>query len=558
MNKHISIFVLVLIVVGTFVSCTDDTVVLLDKAETFLPAKPDSALDCLNQIGKPEKLGEAQRVRYGLLRTIVSNRQGVGIKDDSIIRPAYDFYRKATRKAARSDTMLWRHYAQSCYYMSLYYASCDSPKQCEDLLRQSVLVSRRYKDWHTCYLAYTLLGTQTCWSNPEYAIRMSLEALHIYHKINDDVNNEVLILGHIGSCYETISDFEQALTFYLRAYTLAKHHHLKGSRGQMFTCIINTYLYKGEFRAALKCLLQGTEDDFADQSILAPLTSAKVYQACDSLEKAKGILSPLKNTPDLTNRYFVYRGLSQILAQESALDSLPAYIDSAFECLENRFIQLQQVKGEYYQSNIIKEKQQEVLQRKAERIKWLLGILTISTLLIFIVAKNKLKAERQKRKNAILHQRLENAIYRQKQQEDERIIAEHEKILQYQNEIIRQKALMLSVMQKHLLGKLEQTAKAMSDSERIKMTEAAWTEIEHLIDDTDNNFVQNLRKAHKDFKEEDIQLCMLTRIKMSNQTIANIYNIGISAVKKRKLALKKTGFFVTDPAISLEQVIERL
>lgn len=90
------------------------------------------------------------------------------------------------------------------------------------------------------------------------------------------------------------------------------------------------------------------------------------------------------------------------------------------------------------------------------------------------------------------------------------------------------------------------------------MTKQAWQELEDLMNATDNHFVQNLRQEHQDFKEEDIQLCMLVRIKMDNKTLANIFYISVNSIKSRKLKLKKEGFHVLDPAIHLEDVIERL
>ena len=53
-------------------------------------------------------------------------------------------------------------------------------------------------------------------------------------------------------------------------------------------------------------------------------------------------------------------------------------------------------------------------------------------------------------------------------------------------------------------------------------------------------------------------MIMLIHLKVTNATIANIFHIGESAVKKRKATLKKTGFQITDSDISLEQVIENL
>ena len=82
--------------------------------------------------------------------------------------------------------------------------------------------------------------------------------------------------------------------------------------------------------------------------------------------------------------------------------------------------------------------------------------------------------------------------------------------------------------------------------------------MEKLLNDTDKDFVRNLRQQYPDFKEKDIQLCMLVRLKVSNATLVKIFDIGESAVKKRKSTLKKQGFHVTDPDITLEQIVESL
>ena len=56
-------------------------------------------------------------------------------------------------------------------------------------------------------------------------------------------------------------------------------------------------------------------------------------------------------------------------------------------------------------------------------------------------------------------------------------------------------------------------------------------------------------------EEDDIHLCILTRLQLSNRAIGNIYCISVSAVQHRKLKLKKDVFGEKDPDMTLEQVI---
>ena len=497
-----------------------------------------------------------------MLRTYVDNRQGKGVESDSLIRDSYEYYREASHAGQTFDKKLLRHYAQSCYYMALFYSSCDSIKQCEDMLNRAIKGSEKCEDWHTCYLAYTLLGKSSIWGNHEYAIQQSLKALEVYHKINDDVNNEVLILEHIAAGFFTFAELDSALNYFLRAYKLVEINNLFTSQNEICIGIAKAYCYKGEFAKALYYAQRGIAEVDSSMLISASLALAQCYQACDSLEKSKEILESICRDADPMNKYFIYRDLSKVAIQQQGLDSLSAYMDSAYDYLEDRFLHSQSVKDEYYQDNLAKELEKEQLQHESERNMWILVfsivLLVLLALFIYNVLKNKIAVERHKRLNHLLSQRVEHTKHLQEQQEKEHVIMENEKEIQHQRDIIRQKAMTLSILQKLLLEKLHHMSQTLSEAEKIQMTRETWTEMEQLLNATDNGFVARLRQQHKDFKEEDIHLCMLIRLKMNNTVVSNIYNIGVDAVKKRKLNLKKNGFKVSDSSIRLEDVIDNL
>ena len=76
-----------------------------------------------------------------------------------------------------------------------------------------------------------------------------------------------------------------------------------------------------------------------------------------------------------------------------------------------------------------------------------------------------------------------------------------------------------------------------------------------MLDGVTDGFVRRLRTSHPEFSEEDIQLCMWPRMNLSNQVISSIYLITVSAVKHRKLKLKKEGFGEYDAARPLDTVL---
>lgn len=514
--------------------CNHEADALLERAEGFLPAQQDSAELCLNSIEQPQQLNDAQRALYGLLRTIVDNRRGNAIESDSLIKESYDYFLDASDEGQTSDPKLLRRYAQICYYMACYYSFCDSTQLCEQLLKQSVQCSERCEDWHTCYVAYTELAMVSRMNDPEYATQQALKALQIYQKVKDDKENEVLILGEIAACYLSAEDAENALQYYHQGYELAEKTKFHDSKNELCTGIATSYLYLGDYWRALQYAKLAMET--ADSVALVPTKQvlAQCYFACDSLDQAKEVLVTIPcDSDDYVSKYLKFRDLSEIAIQKKDFDSLYAYVDSAYECLENRFSHAQREMEVTQTDSITKVVESEQVQEESERNKglWIaigLCLLLIAALIIYGVMK-----------------------YRKRDEADQL------KELQLQQQVIQKNALNQTLLQKHLLEKLEHISQ-FPENERERVAEATWHEYERLINDSDDNFVQRLRQQHTEFKEADIQLCMLVRQKVINAVIGNIYGISDSAVKKRKSTLKKKGFQITDPTITLEQVVEQL
>ena len=563
--KKILIFAIIISTLAAFTCCNGrDEAVTLERAEAFLPAQPDSADSCLCSITEPQKLNESQSALYGLLRTYTDNRLQKGVKSDSLIRGSYEHYHEASRAGQTSDKELLRRYAQSCYYMALFYYSCDSIKQCEELFNQAAKYSERCEDWHTCYLAHTLLGVIN-WGTPQYSTEQSLKALEFYRKINDDVSNEILILGKIAASYLPLEKPDSALVCYMEAYKLAEEHHLQEYQNQMCMGLASTYRYVGEYEKALNYAKRGikTANEGVIESSL--LNLAACYYACDSLDNAKEILKSF--SPDLNEirKYLIFHDLSQIAIKQRHFDSLFIYVDSAYTCLEKRYLKMEHVKDEYYQEILAKELEKERLRHQAKLNKWvavsIISVLALIALIIYNVLRKRIAAERQRRLGHLLSQRNEHLQHLLAQEKQERVIADQEREITCQRKIITQKAITMSVIRKHLMERLNyEVTQVISSGEddMVRMTEVMWQELEQVLNETDNNFVQELRKGYPDFKEEDIQLCMLVRLKVSNNVLAHIYHIGVPAVKKRKLNLKMKGFEITDPAIHLEDIIDKL
>ena len=92
----------------------------------------------------------------------------------------------------------------------------------------------------------------------------------------------------------------------------------------------------------------------------------------------------------------------------------------------------------------------------------------------------------------------------------------------------------------------------------VGMKKKNWAELEQMLNEVDNDRIARIRELYPQFTDEDIQLCMLVRLRMSNPAISNIYGISPNAVQHRKLKLKKDGFGEVDKNTTLEDVINSI
>jgi len=129
--------------------------------------------------------------------------------------------------------------------------------------------------------------------------------------------------------------------------------------------------------------------------------------------------------------------------------------------------------------------------------------------------------------------------------------AEHQKMLLHQaNEVV-------AFLQNFILERTEVMKKLNQNGDAlITLSTHEWSEIERTLNAIDNNRFVHIREQYPNMQEDDIHLCILTRLGLSNRTIGNIYCITISAVQHRKLKLKKEIFGETNPDITLEQILK--
>ena len=465
--------------------------------------------------------------------------------------------------------------AKACYERALGAFSADSVGLGEQLLNEAISRAHAEGDLHTLYLSQLRLAESLSWGNTEGALDMSKQALATYERHPDSERNHVIILDYIGTyasqlAYNNDTSFDEALAYTHRAHALAVT--LRDTLGtellcQTLTSLANIHWAMEEYSEALRFARQA--EACAPEHILQGTLQVlgRCLMSCDSLAEAEAVYRRMRPGDDLQAAYIVHSNLAKLALRRRDTEAAEEAIDEAFSHAEDLYFKALEQKGAYYQASLAQERENERLRyASALHRRTLWGAFAVGCLLAlaaFFVVRARLRVLRQ--------QRLAEA-WRRKHEVDERIhevrLRRHESRLHAQElqlreqesaaqrEQLRQRDGTVAFLKDFILQRSEVIQKLEGSRQRhVALSQREWAEVEHTLDAIDGDRIARLRQQYPAMREEDIQLCILTRLRLTNRAIGNIYGVSISAVQHRKLKLKKEVFGQDDPDIPFEQVI---
>ena len=416
----------------------------------------------------------------------------------------------------------------------------DSIRLGETLLRRAIQLAEESEDWHTHYIAYQRLAEALSQGNPEEALQLMKKSLAIYEQHPDDEHNHVILLDYAGTyasqaAFVKEGSYDEALDFIHRAYDIATKNQMTDLIGQTLTSLANIAWAKEEYRKAIDYARQAETVATEELRLGTLQVLARSYLSLNMLDSAETLYRQIEPGDDVHMAYIVQSNLAKIALRRMGAAQVEDDIDEAFERVEDFYYKALEQKDEYYQETLRQEMEnQELAYRSRAHARTFLVtiiLLVIIILAVILVARYRMRAQRQERL--------------QLQQE-----AEHQKALLHQaNEVV-------AFLQNYILERTEVMKKLnQSGDSRITLKPHEWSEIERTLNAIDSNRFASIREQYPTMTEDDIRLCILTRLGLSNRTIGNIYCITISAVQHRKLKLKKDVFGESNPDITLEQIL---
>ena len=416
----------------------------------------------------------------------------------------------------------------------------DSILQGETLLRKTIRLAEESEDWHTNYIAYQRLAEALAESNPEEALQLMKKALSIYEQHPDDESNYILLLDYAGTYAAQVAfvnegTFDEALDYINKAYDIAKMEQMTDLMGLTLTSLANIAWAQDDYRQAIDYAHQAMATGDTQSGTLQVL--ARSYLCLNMLDSAETVYRQMEPGDDVHLAYIVQSHLAKIALRRLGATEVEDSVDEAFNQIEDIYFKALEQKDQYYQESLRQEMENQQLEYRSKMYGRTLLIVIIASLFVIVaivlMVRYRMRAQHQEK--------------RQLQQE-----AEHQKTLLHQaNEVV-------TFMQHFILERTEVLKKLnQSGDSLITLSPHEWSEIERTLNAIDGDRFAHIRKQYPNLQEDDVRLCILTRLGLSNRTIGNIYCITVSAVQHRKLKLKKDVFGETNPDITLEQILLR-
>ena len=421
------------------------------------------------------------------------------ISDDSTLSRVYHYYEQASLGGTSDDKDALRRFGRICFVLSRHQSEQIPPSQTQRLFHLAIHCAETTEDHALAYRAYDKFANHLPLSPAAQSELYQRHALEHYRQSPDQPRWLLTMLNDYG--------------FMVLLHPPFDLHHF-GSL-EHITHIAAKHRQEPSSPSVLDSVYQCLDS-------LWTLPHVDVSPTCAlSIAKSVSIIG------DITVPVGMYEESLQEYKEDTTKHKSPSY-ESTKEWVEQDF---SINRDTYLAAGYVKKSAS--LQRNL--MMAVIVILLLGLLLLALLFWNwRIKTRQQ------------HLAERMAQQHKADQLAER----------LRQKDAMIAMLRGHIMDKSEILDMLETKAGKRTIINAQnWREIEMTLDTADGNFVSRLRAEHPQFSEDDIRLCMLARLQLSNTALSAIYVISVSAVQHRKQKLKKDGFGITDPAVTFDQII---
>ena len=562
MKKNI-VFLLILIPI-IWISCDGMGHQTIDfrKIENLMPQHPDSALMLLEQIENKENLSRKDKAHYYLLLTEAQDKTFVKHETDSLITIATDYY---------EETDDLERKAKAWYYKGLINNDLDQPMKAQECFLKALRDEKQVKDYALLGRINNQIGMLYTYQHVyERAIPYLKQANNCFEMIRDTIG-QAYVLRDLGRAYTVTQQLIDAIEVYREALPYAPAM----GNGTIPNELANIYLEKGEYEVAAKYIDQALRLFRTEESRFPThLVLGKYYLETAQIDSSEYYLQKALSIPSLQTHAGALKYLSYVKEKQSAWiesitlnkryeacrDSIDRIVETESIRRMDYFYNYQKIQEALYQSQI------KVMKKDKERYLYALIICACVFISLGIYSYWRRREKEIKNQKEILEQTIEKQrqnnlrIKEENRQQIEKLqeqliamekerqegwegqqLLQEKRVLEIHNESIdadeKRQSLRIAQMEDSDIYKKIHT------EDCVKLTDDEWRALEKLLDQTFNNFTARLKKSYPKISYKEIQVCYLTKIKLSSTKMTKILRYNSSPLRSRlyKKIFKKTG-----------------
>ena len=542
MNRHIYRLVAAVLAAITIVSCNDarksETFRLLEDVDSYIEARPDSALTVLEGIDKSELTSKELEAKYALLLSQALDKNYIDLQSDSIIAPAVNYYKYHGTDDERFRTL---YYAGRVYQNAgNIEAAMEKFVEAEHHISSQIdktILARLFKAKAVAY--QDIFDYRS-------AIAQAHKAAEYYLSARDSLRY-LSTLNSIAILYGQLDD-KDAERKYLDILSSNRHLMNESQLNTYYAVLLNSSL--SDSQEVVSGILSDYLSTVTDASIIKWLSIADAYIVLDDYLAAVNAL----------DNYILYGGRKDPAfnwISATLYEKLGEY-DKALNFYKSYLQQTDEADLLIFESDtkFIEERYQtEIKQIKANFIS---NIITVSIIiLLFIAGMIILLIKKQ-----LLQKTAENMELEIERLKYEKMYADALAERDFLNEIVEKSSVRektrqvisdrLEVLNKVIISHITDTSrdnrKAYEELEALISDRASFLEsTKKTIENINPDFVSYL--VSKGLTESEVNLCCLYAIGMKGKDIKD-YTATASVYKDSSIIRQKLGLMENDTNLS--------
>ena len=541
MNRHIYRLVAAVLAAMTIVSCNDarrsETYRLLEDVDSYIEARPDSALAVLEGIDKSELTSKELEAKYALLLSQALDKNYIDLQSDSIIAPAVRYYENHGTPDERLKMYYYsgRIKQNSGDYegaMERFVKGESYGDECTD----KALLGRLYAAKQ--YVYQETINYTSAIPNAQLAADAFLEA--------EDVHNYLLKINDLAILYQLTHDeakHAECMNIIKENWDILTDKH----KSHYYTILLNPYSNAENPDELISEYLS----EVKDSSLIIWSGLSNVYLRLNQPESALQVLEySLKyNQGEKDAAYYFAQASAyeQLGESDEALAAYKKYV----EITDANDLEILKADTKFIEERHKKEIELLDAEHSKERIMFISIIAILCAVIIIYLIRKQLQIRTAEKKQLEIEKKRYEQLYADATAERDALtkMIEDSSVKDETKAVIRERLEVLNkVIISHITDTSRDNRKAYEELEALISDRASFLEsTKKTIENINQDFVSYL--VSKGLTESEVNLCCLYAIGMKGKDIKD-YTATASVYKDSSVIRQKLGLMENDTNLS--------